>query len=131
MGVELEQGSWEKLGENGMLTGTISIRITEEEDVHESRDAAVRALDDTLKIVKQMTAAEAKMRKRISEGSNAFMKEREAHTKERMDHGSTKQLLEQISASHSKLLERVEQLEAELKAAKTLTLAKNKANRKK
>jgi hypothetical protein len=128
MEASVKTSAWEKIGEDGMLQGRISISITEEADVRESRDGALRALDEVLTINKNLIAAETKMRARITDAGNAFYKEREAHCKEIATHATTKALLSQMGESHKRLCARVEELQAQLKAA-TATPATNKAKR--
>lgn len=69
----------------GFGLGTLSVSIHEETDARDARDAAIDAAVATIKVVEQSLATEKKLREQLASASAAFYREREEHSKSKLE----------------------------------------------
>jgi len=79
-------GMEEAARKNGFALGTLSVTIHEEHDARDSRDAAIDAASNALKVAEQMRSVEEKLRKKLESAEAAFHKERQEHTETKLAH---------------------------------------------
>ena len=95
---EAQVKAFEALTEKrGFGLGTLSVTIHEESDARDARDAAIDAAAATIKVVEQSLAAEKKLREQLATANAAFYREREEHTKSKLE--ATKEIGEMRRAA--------------------------------
>jgi len=109
-----------KVGAVGLGLGTLSVVIHEETDARDTRDAAISAASATLKVAEQSLATEKKLRAEIAQLGESFRKEREEHSKVRLN------ALREIDELKAKI-ENLESENTRLKKAETGTAGRKKA----
>lgn len=82
---EAQVKAFEDVERRGFGMGTLSVTIHEESDAREARDAAVGAAAATIKVVEQSLATEKKLREQLASANAAFYREREEHTKSKLE----------------------------------------------
>jgi chromosome segregation ATPase len=94
---EAQVKAFEDIERRGFGMGTLSVTIHEESDARDARDAAIDAAAATIKVVEQSLAAEKKLREQLASANAAFYREREEHTKSRLE--AAREILEMKRAA--------------------------------